>query len=149
MKGLLRKVILTVMGVLVIGTTACADNDKPIEISQLPATAQSVLKSNFADKKVAMAKMDTGIFEKSYDVVFTDGEKIEFDRNGNWTDISCKLSSVPAALVPEAINTYAKSNYPDARILKIEKDRGEYEIKLSNGLEITFNKSFQVIDIDD
>lgn len=140
---------MTVMGVFLLSATANADNDKPIEISQLPATAQQVIKNNFADKKVAMAKMETGIFEKSYDVIFTNGEKIEFDRNGNWTDISCKLSAVPTALIPAAIRTYAKNNYPDTKILKIEKDRGEYEIKLSNGLEITFNKNFQVIDIDD
>lgn len=149
MKGLLRVVIVTIMGVLMISAPAYADNDKPIDVAQLPVSAQKVLKANFADKKVAMAKMETGIFEKSYDVVFTNGEKIEFDRNGNWTDISCKLSAVPSALIPAAIKTYATTNYPDTRILKIEKDRGEYEIKLSNGLEITFNKNFQVIDIDD
>ncbi|MCI5855377.1 MAG: hypothetical protein MR005_07580 [Prevotella sp.] len=31
---------------------------------------------------------------------------------------------------------------------KIEFNKNEYEVELSNGLDITFNKHFQVIDID-
>jgi len=40
------------------------------------------------------------------------------------------------------------TNYSGNKILKIEKDRNEYEINLSNGVEIKFNKDFMVIDID-
>ena len=93
--------------------------------------------------------METGLFEKSYDVVFNNGEKVEFDRRGNWTEIDCKLSSVPAGLVPAKIASYVKSTYPGTKILQIEKDDSQYEVKLSNRLEVTFNKNFQVVDIDD
>ena len=129
--------------------SAFADNDKPISMSQLPATAQQIIKKHFSGKKVALAKMETGLFEKSYDVVFNNGEKVEFDRKGNWTEIDCKMSSVPAALIPAKIKQYVKSTYPGAKIIQIEVDASEYEVKLSNRLEVTFNKSFQVIDIDD
>lgn len=44
---------------------------------------------------------------------------------------------------------YVKTNYPDARILQIEYDDNEYEIKLSNRWEITFDSKMRVIDIDD
>lgn len=92
--------------------------------------------------------MESGLIDKSYDVIFTTGEKIEFDRNGNWTEIDCKRSSVPSKLVPTQINNYVNTNYSGNKILKIEKDRNEYEINLSNGVEIKFNKDFMVIDID-
>ena len=65
------------------------------------------------------------------------------------TEIDCKMSSVPAALIPAKIKQYVKSTYPGAKIIQIEVDASEYEVKLSNRLEVTFNKSFQVIDIDD
>ena len=42
-----------------------------------------------------------------------------------------------------------QSNYPDARILSIERDRSNYEVKLSNRWEITFDSQMRVIDIDD
>lgn len=129
-------------------TTAQADNERPIEISQLPAAARTVVQRNFASHKVALAKVESGLIEKSYDVIFTNGDKIEFDRRGNWSEISCKNSGVPAALVPVRIASYVKSNYADARITKIERGNKGYEIELSNGFEITFDTKFRVTDID-
>lgn len=125
-----------------------ADNDRPISVSQLPATAQQTIKKHFAGLKVALAKMESGIIETSYDVIFTNGTKVEFNRSGDWTEIKCKGTAVPAALVPAAISQYVKGNYPDALIVQIEKDRRKYEVDLSNGVEVTFNTRFQVIDID-
>lgn len=89
------------------------------------------------------------MFYKSYDVVFTNGEKVEFDKSGEWKEVRCRQSEVPTQIVPEAIRNYVKTNYPDARILQIEYDDNEYEIKLSNRWEITFDSKMRVIDIDD
>ena len=89
------------------------------------------------------------MFYKSYDVVFASGEKLEFDKSGDWTEVKCKTGEVPAAIIPEAILKYVKANYPDAKVLEIEHDSEGYEIKLSNRLEIKFNDKFQVVDIDD
>ena len=149
MKRIIKSAVIALVSIVAFSATAMADNDKPISVSQLPATAQQVIKKHFKAKKVALAKMETGLFEKSYDVVFNNGEKVEFDRRGNWTEISCKMSSVPAALVPAKITQYVKSTYPGTKILEIEKDDNRYEVKLSNRLEVTFNRNFQVVDIDD
>ncbi len=148
MKTIITKTIMALTCLVAFQTQVLADTEKPINVSQLPTTAQQTLSSYFSDKKVALAKMESGIVEKTYDVIFTTGEKIEFDRKGNWTEIDCKQSSVPTKLIPTQILNYVKQNYSGNKILKIEKDRKEYEIKLSNGIEITFNKNFQVIDID-
>lgn len=52
-----------------------------------------------------MAKMETDWFDKSYDVIFTNGDKLEFDKKGVWTEVNCKYSAVPVAVVPEAIKS--------------------------------------------
>lgn len=148
MKKTIIAFAIVLVGLVAVHTNVMADNDKPISVSQLPEVAQKLISTHFAGKKVALSKQDTEVFDKSYDVVFTTGEKIEFDRKGNWTEIDCKQSSVPSALVPQQIRSYVETNYPGTAILSIEKDRKEYEIKLSNRMEVTFNKSFQVIDID-
>ncbi len=148
MKTIIAKAMLAVICAMAFSAPVQADNDKPIEVSQLPTAAQQVITANFSDKKVALAKVETGLLEKRYDVIFTTGEKIEFDRKGNWTEIDCKLSAVPESLVPEKIKAYVSSNYAGNGILKIERDSREYEVKLSNGIEITFNTNFVVIDID-
>ncbi|WP_368325634.1 PepSY-like domain-containing protein, partial [Phocaeicola vulgatus] len=82
------------------------------------------------------------------DVIFTNGDKLEFDKKGVWTEVNCKYSAVPVAVVPEAIKKYVATNYPDAKMLKIERDKHDYEVKLSNGWEIKFDMQFNVIDID-
>lgn len=149
MKTFIKKSIIALICLIGLQTQVMADNDKPINITQLPATAQQIIKSNFASKKVALAKMESGLLDKSYDVIFTTGEKIEFDRKGNWTEVDCKRTAVPAKLVPAQIANYVKANYTGNKILKIEKDdNNSYEITLSSGVEIKFNKNFQVIDID-
>lgn len=149
MKRIIQTALVALVCLVTFQVSAVADNDKPVSMTQLPTTAQQLIKKHFSKKKVALAKQETGLFEKSYDVVFNNGEKVEFDRRGNWTEIDCKMSAVPAALVPAKITQYVKSTYPGTKILKIEKDDNRYEIKLSNRLEITFNSSFQVVDIDD
>ncbi len=148
LKTILKKTLVVLICLVAFQTQVWADNDKPISVSQLPTTAQQILQSHFADKQVALAKMDSDLIEKSYDVIFTTGEQIEFDQKGNWKEIDCEQSSVPTKLVPTQITNYVNQNYSGNKILKIEKDRYEYEIKLSNGLEITFNKNFVVTDID-
>ena len=149
MKRFFQAALVAIVCLVTFQVSASADNDKPISMSQLPAAAQQVIKKHFSGKKVALAKMESGLFEKSYDVVFNNGEKVEFDRKGNWTEIDCKMSSVPAGLVPAKIAQYVKSTYPGTKILQIEKDDSQYEVKLSNRLEVTFNRNFQVVDIDD
>ena len=145
----MRKWILMLMCVLGVQTMVWADNDKPIQIGQLPTKAQTFITTYFKNHKVALAKMESGLFYKSYDVIFTTGEKLEFDKSGDWTEIQCKASEVPAQAIPAEIRSYVVSTYPDAKILEIERDSKEYEIKLSNGWEITFDDKFRVIDIDD
>ena len=71
------------------------------------------------------------------------------DRAGEWTEVKCQQNEVPAQIIPETIRTYVKTNYPDTKIVQIEKDKKEYEVKLSNRWEIKFDSKMRVIDIDD
>ena len=142
------KIFLMVICLVACMTPAHADADKPIQVKELPAKAQTILSQHFKNQKVALATIETGLLEKNYDVVLNNGTKMEFDKNGNLTEIECKQDAVPAALIPNAINTYLQQTYPEYKVRKFEMKRNEYEVELTNGLEITFNKQFQVIDID-
>lgn len=125
-----------------------ADNEKVIPVNQFPTTAQQMIKQHFGDKKVAVSKVETDMLSKSYEVIFTDGDKVEFDGKGNWEEIDCRFSSVPAGIIPAPIMNYVKENYPDTIIKKIEKDRREYEVKLSNRVELSFDMEYNLTDID-
>lgn len=144
----MKKLLAIVMAMFVCVAAVKADNEVPVTVNELPATAQTFINTHFKDKKVALAKKETGFFELSYDVIFTDGNKLEFDRNGNWKEVNCKYSSVPAAVVPQQISDYVKANYAGINILSIEKDDREYEVRLANRVELTFTLQFQLLDID-
>lgn len=141
-----QKILIGLFSLL--ATVACADNDRPVAITSLPQPAQQFVAQHFGDRTVALAKEDTDILKKSYDVIFTDGCSVEFDGRVDWKEVDCKFSEVPAAVVPVPIQEYVKTNYPDVRILKIERDRREYEVKLSNRVELTFDRWFALVDID-
>ena len=126
---------------------AMADNDKPITFEQLPAAAQTFIKQNFPDAKVAFVKMEKEFLDSSYDVVFVNGDKVEFDKKGNWTDIRCRRMAMPQAVIPAKIQEFVNTNYPEAKVVQLEKDRYEYEVKLSNFWDLTFDLNFNLIDM--
>jgi hypothetical protein len=144
----MKKLVLLFACIFTLQFTASANNDKPIKVEQLPQAAQQFIKKHFGGRSISIAKMESGIIEKSYDVIFTNGDKLEFDRRGNWTDIDCKYSEVPAAVVPQKIADYVKNSHKGAKILKIEREGNRHDVDLSNGWDLTFNKNFEVIDID-
>lgn len=144
----MRKVLLLLVCLCALHAAAWPDTGKPIQTDRLPQQAQIFIKKFFPTAKVAMVKMETELLNKSYEVVFTNGDQLEFDKKGAWTEVNCKYNSVPADAVPEQIRQYVADNYPDAKVLKMEKDRKVYEIELSNGWEVAFDSKFNVIDID-
>lgn len=132
-----------------LNVTVWASNDKPIKITEMPGQAQAFIKNYFSTHSVALAKMETDFLSKSYDVIFTNGDKVEFDKQGRWTNIDCEHSVVPVGVIPQTIKDYVQKQYPNAKILKIElTDRKGYDVGLSNDVEIEFDKRFNVIDID-
>jgi predicted phosphodiesterase len=48
-----------------------------------------------------------------------------------------------------AYGGFVAKNYPDAKIIKIDRDRRDYEVSLSNRLELTFDMKFNLVEIDD
>lgn len=145
----MKKWILLLLCCFSLNTLVWADDEKPIQVGQLPTKAQTFISTYFKGHKIALAKVESDLFSKSYDVIFTDGDKLEFDKRGDWVEISCKKEGVPVQAVPEAIRLYVQSNYENTKILKIERSSKEYEVELSNRLELTFDKEFHLIDIDD
>ena len=125
-------------------TMSADDDDRVITYDQLPQAAQTFLKQHFAQKVPLVVTADWDDFTIRYE----SGEKIEFDRSGNWKDIECYNSKVPNETVPDQISSYITQNYPGKSIIKLERHRSVYEVKLNNGMEIEFNRNFQVVDVD-
>ena len=110
--------------------------------------AQEFIKTHFAGVEVSFSKVDEELFNEDYKVVFVNGAKVEFAKNGEWKDVECKYGEVPAAIVPQQIRDYVTKNYPKNKIVAIDRDRRDYEVELDNGLDLKFDLMFRLIDID-
>ena len=144
----MRILMIAICCMMSFNIAANADNDKPINVKELPAKAQTLLSKHFKGQKVMLATIESGIVSRSYDVVLRNGTKLEFDKKGNLTEIDCKQGIVPSQLIPQPIKNYLKENYPAQAVKKIEMNKKEYEVELTNRIDLTFNKHFQLIDID-
>lgn len=147
MKRILRILMIAICCMVSCNMVANAGNDKPISVNALPAKAQTLLSQHFNGQKVMLATIESGVVSRSYDVVLQNGTKLEFDKKGNLTEIDCKQATVPDQLIPQAIKNYLMANYAGQSVKKIEMNKNEYEVELANGLDLTFNKHFQLIDI--
>ncbi len=148
MKRIMRILMIAICCMMSFNIVANAGNDKPINVNELPAKAQTLLSKHFKGQKVMLATIESGVVSRSYDVVLRNGTKLELDKKGNLTEIDCKQGIVPNQLIPQPIKNYLKENYRGETVRKIELNKKEYEVELANGIDLTFNKHFQLIDID-
>lgn len=108
----------------------------------LPTAARTTLQRHFkAD--VSIIKIDKTLGRvDDYEVILTDGTEIKFDRNGNWEEIEvARNRKIPSGFVPGAIEEYVKRYHDDANIVGVEKERRGYEVTLSNGVDMKFDKN--------
>lgn len=144
----MNNLIMLCLSLFILSTPIKAD-DKPIEYAKLPKQSQEFISNYFAGKHIALVKMDKEFFDTSYEVIFSDGNKVEFDKKGLWKDVDCTYTELPAGLVPAQIKAYVDKNHPNFKIDKIEKEsRGRISVELSNDLELLFDSNFNLIDID-
>lgn len=147
----MKRLTLLLAGFVLIASSASAmtGDDRPITVGELPAASQQFIKSHFSGAEVSYAKVDGQMLDKDYTVVFADGQKVEFAKNGQWKEVESKVSGVPAAIVPKQIADEVAKKYKNRKITKIERDKRSYDVTLDNRLELKFDKKFKLVGIDD
>ena len=141
-----RKMMAFLIGITLLTISpAYADHDRAVTTEQMPRQAQEFIARYFPGEKIAYAKKESDFFEVIYEVMFTNGSKVEFRRNGAWKEVDCRYSSLPAGIVSMPIETKVQELYPGAAVIKIERDKQEVEVKLNNGMELTFDRSHNMV----
>lgn len=147
------KRFLFLITVVTLGVATAVADEQLIPFEQLPQKAQEFTRKYFpADHPMyrsAYAMYDPELFDSSYMVVFTNGDGIEFNKEGEWKDFDCKECVVPAEIIPAAIQAYLATNAPNQQVKKIEKNRRSYEIELDNGFEFEFDLDGNLLKVDD
>ncbi len=135
------KQIIAILALSLLPFGAKAD-ERPVKFEELPTKAQEIVATHFKGLNLSYAKYDSDITDQSYDVIFTDGSKIEFNRRGEWEKIECRRDTrVPTALLPPLMVQYLNANHKGLGVVEIERDIRSLEVKLSNGMELIFDNN--------
>ncbi len=129
-------------------TIAKAD-DRPITFDKLPKAAKNFINTYFPKDKVSFASVDDDFIAPDYQVALVSGVMMQFEHDGSLDQIKTRTGNIPAGIIPVQIISAIQTQYPDAVIYEYEINKHSYEVKLSNRLEIKFDKAFNIIEIDD
>ena len=145
----MKKIFLSLVVAMLAVMPMLADNDKMITREELPGKAQMFLTKHFGGVEVlyAKAERDMGVIT-SYDVVLDGNVKVEFNRSGEWTSVDCEHSQVPNSVLPQGVLDYVSNKFAKAYVVEIERGRMGYEVKLSNDLDLDFDKNCKFLRVD-
>jgi hypothetical protein len=141
------KRFLTVVLALVLAVSVYAE-DVEIQFEQLPEKAQKAVLKAFPDTRIKKVEMERRASLMQYEVKLAGGIKMQFSKEGNFTECECTKGSVPPVLIPEKIRTYVGKEFPGREIRRIEHDNKLFEVTLDNKYELSFNSAYRLIDID-
>lgn len=134
----MKKIITLVLAFTLAATFAFADT--MIQPSELPKKAQDCIKALYPTAQVQYAEKD---FD-SFDARLSNGAKLEFYTNGDWEKIS-DYAGIPDAGIPANILKSVKQAYPQAKIIEIEKDWNNIEVKLNNNMELKLDNAGKIL----
>lgn len=135
---------------LMVSTVTVQAQVKSITFDQLPKTAQNLVNKYYDAKNVSYVTEESEFMKsKEYEVRFHDGVKVEFDAKGDWKEVDGKKKAIPTALIPTSIASHVKKSFPNNEIVKISRSNRKYEVELSNGLDLEFDKRGKFLRIDD
>lgn len=148
-----KQITLTALAFVLLGiiTPLSFAGSKPLQNqSCLPQAAITFINQHFPNESISYVLVDRDVFQRTYEVMFTSGKELEFNRNGTWKEIDTKGSPLPHRILINAITRHHVKEFGNQVFArKVERNVWGYELQLSNGLEAQFTKSGRFIRYDD
>lgn len=148
MKNILLK--LTLLFAVSFFVMSC-EKEELIDANNLPAVAGAFLNEHFKGVKVrAVIREKEPLSGTEYNVLLDNNIEVNFDENGDWTEVKARqnISAIPTSFVLVPIVDYVKTNYENAEIHSIDKEKHGFDVELTNGLELVFDTKGDFIRID-
>ena len=129
-------------GLVLLLMTACSN-------VQIPQQSQAFINKYFSSCSIVLVEIEDEEDGRENSVWLNDGTRIEFDLQGNWKRVARKKSGVPLTLIPNTIQQYVKTNYPNDVVTKFSKKDYGFKLELSDDMDLRFNKQGQFIEVVD
>lgn len=117
-------------------STGCEEMEIPY--GKLPAAARTFIEHYFPTETCVYSERDRDDGQREYEVRLSNGTEIQFNGSGDWKKVDCKYLFLPDGIVPAAIVADLAVRYPGVGIYKAERERGGYEISITNGLKLIY-----------
>ncbi len=147
----IMKKLIAILSIIILSVGQMSARDKVYRNADpLPPAAKTMLKTFFPKLNINRVKVDKKVLGKAeYEVILNDGTEIEFNNDGDWTEVDCGHRAIPQNIIMKSIRDYVSKNYKGKSIVKIDKGTRDYEIELSNGIELKFDRAGNFQRIDD
>ena len=137
---------VSILGMVCLWFTSC-EKEKVVQVGELPTVATAYIETHFPGEQILQVKRELDNLRKSYDVILSNGFKLEFSKTGDVKGVE-GTSALPNSVIPSKILTYVQTNYAGQAIFDWELDDNRQEVKLQNGLELVFDKQGNFIQLD-
>lgn len=146
----IKKLLLSVITASILTSVAFAASKVTQDVGVIPAQGMSYIKTNFPDVKIMSIKIDKTLFSiDDYEIMLEDGTEIELKPNGEWTSVENKIKGVPLSTIPVPVRQYIRENYPEKKVIEVQKKKYGFQVELDNRFELKFSESGQFLGLDD
>ena len=135
------KQIILIASIMMVSVAALFAADVPIQANQLPKKAQDFINANFAKDPVVYAEQDRNSFKAE----LQSGVEIDFDKNGDWTDVSSERTPLPTNFIPATVMKAVEGKYKGVAVLEISKEYLSYKLKLGNNREVYVDNNGKIV----
>lgn len=106
--------------------------------ADLPDAARAYIQEHFPNERIASVMRDDDTM--GFDVILSGGTEIDFDRQGEVLEVDGKTAALPDSVVPGDILSHVRTQHVGLQVKEIEKEPYGYEVTLTNGKELHFDK---------
>ncbi len=144
-----RKLLAFLPILLGVWMLSSCDDEKKIDFGDLPSEARSFIENYFPSADILSIVQEKEDGRKEYQVKLSDGTDMEFDEDGEWTNIECYFSPLPTGILPANVITKVEELHPEAYINGVEKELGGYVVEVTDAggidWDMRFNAQFEYV----
>ena len=112
-----------------------------VPASSLPQKSSAFISSAFPDAQVWMVERKKWNFK----VRLSNGVNINFYMNGDWKNIKGGWVTIPFNALPSAVANTVRQTYPQAMVVNVKREWGNYKVRLNNMMELYVMSSGQLM----
>ena len=144
-----RKLLAFFPILLGVWMLSSCDDEKKIDFGDLPSEARSFIENYIPSADILSIVQEKEDGRKEYQVKLSDGTDMEFDEDGEWTNIECYFSPLPTGILPANVITKVEELHPEAYINGVEKELGGYVVEVTDAggidWDMRFNAQFEYV----